>query len=467
MAGVEELFPETAPEPTLSVTELSALVRGAVERAFPAEVWVRGEVQRCSRSRAGHLYFTLVEQKAGRPQASLAAACFARALRRVERRLAEVPGLEIADDVELRVRGRVSYYVPNGQLQLEVTDVDPYFTAGQLAARRARVLAALRGEGLLDRNRQHAFPVAPLHIGLVTSVGSAAYSDFVHELEGSGIGFRVTVADAPVQGQGAAPALVASLRACLRARPDVVVVVRGGGAKHDLAAFDHEALARAIATAPVPVLTGVGHQTDRSVADEVAFRSFKTPTACARALVEHVRESHQRALDAWAGVTARAERLVERDSDFVAAAAVAIRRHARMHLRVAAARADALGRGIRSGAMGALGRSRTRLARDRARIGERARGRLLVRAGALEHARDRVVRAAVAGFPAADRRIDEVAARLRLLDPANVLARGYSITIGDNGRVLRSRADARPGALLHTRLADGTVHSRVEGTESE
>ena len=146
----------------------------------------------------------------------------------------------------------------------------------------------------------------------VTSVGSAAYEDVLGELTASGIGFRVLVADARVQGNGAEASMLRALHALRRCSCDVVLLVRGGGSRTDLVAFDGERLARAVAAMPAPVFTGVGHEIDDSVVDRVAAASYKTPTACAAAVVELARDAVSRTEATWRGVAARAHRLLEK-----------------------------------------------------------------------------------------------------------------------------------------------------------
>src|SRR5438093_7072701 len=188
--------PEAQPEATtFSVVELNSRVRDSLRRGFPDEVWVRGEVQNLSTSSAGHTYFALVE-KAGRGdrvQGRLDVALFRDDRRAVTRALAEVPGAELGNDVEVRIRGRVTVYPPTGRYQLVMTGIDPVFTVGGIAANRERVLRALAAEGLLAANGAKELALVPLRLGLITSSGSAAYHDFLHELEVTGFAWQVTV----------------------------------------------------------------------------------------------------------------------------------------------------------------------------------------------------------------------------------------------------------------------------------
>ena len=264
----------------------------------------------------------------------------------VTRALAEVPGAELGNDVEVRIRGRVTVYPPTGRYQLVMTGIDPVFTVGGIAANRERVLRALAAEGLLELNAGLVLAPVPLRVGLITSSGSAAYHDFVHELEASGFAWRVAVVDVRVQGAAAARRIKWALGQLAQLDLDAVVVARGGGSRTDLAAFDTELVARAIAGMPVPVITGVGHETDRSVADEVAYPACKTPTACAQLLSARV-------ADFVAGLDDASQRVAAR---------------ARQRMAVAARELDDAGRRARRSAPAAVARERAR-----ARAGARAR----------------------------------------------------------------------------------------------
>ena len=166
------------------------------------------------------------------------------------------------------------------------------------------MLRQLEAEGLLRANAVHELPEVPLRIGLVTSAASAAYHDFLDELDASGFAFRVGVCDVRVQGANAPRRVVWALRRLARIASafDAVVLVRGGGSRADLAPFDSDDVARAIAAMPLPVLTGIGHEIDRSVADEVAHTASKTPTASAQVLIERVMEFVYRLDDVSRGV---------------------------------------------------------------------------------------------------------------------------------------------------------------------
>lgn len=428
---------DDAGEHTYSVGELAAAVNGVLQRGFSDGVWVRGEIQGWS-ERGPHAYFRLAETVDG-ARAVLNVQFFANVRARLRPALAS-SGVRLADGLRVRIFGALDFYAPSGQLGLKMTDIDPRFTLGDLALQRDAVLQRLATSGLLEANKARSLSIAPLRVGVVTSIDSAAWADFRHEIERSGLGFRLLVTDTRVQGD-AAPAQLSRAIRTLGARTDLdaIVVIRGGGARSELATFDDEAVATAIARCPLPVLTGLGHETDRAIADEVAHLALKTPTACAAALVERVTATWARAEGSWSAIV-RSATLAVRDSE------VAV---------------DDVASAIARRTSAAVERSSERLAGRTARLQlavpgtlDRAAARLERASGAIRRVPPRVEQEA--------RHLDGLTARVRLLDPVHTMARGWSITRLVDGTVVRDAAALSPGAEIITTFATGSVHSTVE-----
>ncbi|MFZ4515923.1 MAG: exodeoxyribonuclease VII large subunit [Acidimicrobiia bacterium] len=428
-------------EMTFSVLELNTAVRQVLEVAFPHDLWVQGEVQRVSTSRNGHTYFQLVERDDdGNIKAALDVACWAGERRRIERDVRDHGGLTLESDTPIRIRGRVTLYPQGGRFQFLMTGYDPTFTLGVLEAQREKTLRMLSEEGLLGRNAALAFPELPLRIAMITSVDSAAYHDALRTLEESGFAFHIVTFDTQVQGRGAPEQIAAAITAAPRHAPDVVLVIRGGGSRGDLAAFDHEAVARAIALCPIPVVTGIGHEIDTSVADAVAHTAAKTPTAAAHLLVQAIAEVRHALLESQRRVVDAA--LEQLDTAKSALLAIGAR------LRVCATQRAVL--------------EQARLAHAMQRIRSNAR-RAIVRADQQRvraSARVRLAPQRLAPFVVA---LDGYARQVRALDPRRVMERGYSITTF-NGKVVRSTGEVAVGEELRTEVADGTIVSRVEQT---
>ena len=410
--------------PTLSVEELSHLLKDGLATLFPEDLWVEGQVSNFHDARSGHAYFDLVEPSAvpGRAVAAkLSVALFKGARIGVDHTLAAAGELALANDLQLRIRARLDFYPPSGRLQLIMNGVDPAFTLGRLAAERERLLHALADEGLLRANRANPIPVPPLRVGLVTSIGSAAHADFSEEISRSGFPFTVLERDARVQGDGSAVDLAEALHMVATHQPDVIALVRGGGSATDLAAFDAEVLARTIASLDVAVVTGIGHEVDRAVADEVAHTAFKTPTACAVAIVGQVAAFADAVADLQESIAQRAGASTARSTDLLDDLAQRTARSATAVLDRRAERLDDKVKRLRRSPLATLDRQAERLA--------------------------------------------GITNNLRALDPARILARGWSITRLADGTLVRSVTDTTVGDTLVTHVAGGTVTSTVDGTE--
>ncbi len=447
-------------EPTYSVSLLCGEIRDVLGEAFGA-VWVAGEAQRVKLSSRGHLYFELVE-KGERDDivGRLEAVIWKTDLLRL-RRMLGASGQEIADGVMLRCRVAVDFYAPGGRLQLTVKDVDPVFSLGHLERRRRETLAALEAAGLIERNRSLPLADLPLRIALITSEGSAAYHDFLSGLVESGYGFRVLFFHAAVQGREAEREIVSALAALAGLDLDAAVLIRGGGSRSDLAVFDGRALAEAVARAPFPVLSGLGHEIDQSIADLVAHTALKTPTKVAEFLVERLARQEQRWIDAKRRLMREAEEPLHRARERLAGAERGIAL-GRMRLAAASRRLSEIAR-----ALAGFGRGTLRFAARRVRSAETS----LVQAAPVRLARAEVRRAAIAERAAARAkgRLREVTARLQGLErlcaslgPERTLERGFGITRDAAGRLVRDPLQAPRGTQLTTRLARGLLRSRAE-----
>ncbi|MFV0309408.1 MAG: exodeoxyribonuclease VII large subunit [Desertimonas sp.] len=435
---------DDAANPTYTVGELADEINRALRRSFFDGVWVRGEIHDLN-ERNGHLYLTLADDSAGR-KAVLRVQFFSNARARL-RPLFTKHRLRLAVGMKVRVYGHLDFYGPGGSIGLKMTDLDPRYTLGDLAQQRDQIVRRLVADGSIDANKRRPLSPVPLRIGVVSSAGTAAWHDFHDELQRSGLGFEVTLADTVVQGPAAPRAVTRAItklahHAAVRGL-DAIVVIRGGGARNELAVFDGEPIARAIAAAPVPVLTGLGHEVDRSVADECAHTAYKTPTACAAALVGAVASYLDQTEQCFASIAQRAGAVLEAAEDRL------------------------IDRAVRIGQ------------RTQAAV-ERADERLTVRVERLGHFADRTlggaerhltvvgqrVTARVPGLLAGEQRhLASLEARVRVLDPAHLLARGWSITRRHDGTVVRDPADVADGDVVSTQLAAGSIRSRVERSD--
>jgi len=392
-------------------------VQQVVVTEFPGPVWVRGEVTGYRRTSGGAAFFRLADAEVD--EAALDVAARGRVMLGIDQLLADTGLGGLRDGVEVRVRGTVGVERRGSVLRLSLLQIDPTFTAGRLAIDRAQLIRDLSTDGTLDANGSVPMPLVPLRIGLVTSRGSAAHGDFIDQLRRSPYRFAVKTAHTPVQGEKAPERVAAALRRFGSIQVDIVALIRGGGSQLDLSVFDSETVARAIAALSVPVITGLGHDMDRSVADEAASRAEKTPSAAGEWVVNRVRDFADR-LD-------RARHLIRREGQN------ALQRHQHMLRRAAA--------DIGGGAI-ALRRQRDtleRLADDIAGTSRRVISDQMRLLGSLDD-----------WFSA--------------VDLEQTLKRGFSIVTTREGNVVKSVGQVSPGDRLTIRFVDGTV--QVEAIES-
>jgi len=387
-----------------------------MKSTFTPGIWVHGEIESWS-NRTQHAYFQLVERDE-KGTATIHVSLFANNLRRLQPLLRQ-HRLTLQDGVKVKVFGVPDVYDGSGKFSLKISDIDPRFTLGDLAAARDEIVKRLIAGGLYDENRERELPAAPLRLGIITSVGSAAWHDAMHELEESGIGFNIKVANVRVQGDEAIPMIVEAIWALgSRTDLDVILLMRGGGSRTDLACFDAEEIAVAIAQCGLPVFTGIGHEIDHSIADEVAYASYKTPTACASAICELVNEYVEETEDVWASIAGIAQQ----------------------QLALAESRLNERGNAIRTKAITAVERAHTHVALSASRLATRPISLLATH----------------------ESQVNYLAERVRLLDPVNTMARGWSITRTARGVTLRKASDAISGDDIVTTFSDGTVVSTVK-----
>ena len=432
-----------------TVGGLNRQVKAALTAAFPHAIWLVGEISGFNRSRhKKHVSFTLIEREATGEQAfQVAAILFEGVRREIEQKLAASGNpFALEDEIEVRVKVRVDLYDAWGAYRVQVEDLDLTFTLGEAARRREEIVRKLQAAGLLERNTALPFPALPLRIGLITSLGSDAYHDALRTLRESGFAFQVTAHGARVQGRMTESSVLNALD-WFRTRQqyfDAILICRGGGSRTDLAWFDTEALGRAVAMFPIPVVVGIGHEQDVSVLDHVARRA-KTPTAAAAFLVDTVAGALRRIDElgasiltetrSWLGTELRnrrdaESRLVRATTRRIETARAALHAAARQLGQGAKRDLDVETRRMADAARGLGPRIARALGNETERVGGRAR-------------------------------------RLHLVDPRRVVERGYAIVRREDGRVVVAADQAPRGARVTAELKTGRLALVSEGANDE
>ncbi len=475
---MEPDFLASRPAPAPRIWPVGALTRAiadALEARFNP-VAVRGEVSGFTRAASGHCYFSLKDDSG-----QLRCAMF--------RRAAGLLNFSPREGDQVEVRGRVAVYEPRGDLQLVVESMQ---RAGQgaLFEQFLRLKSQLEAEGLFHAERKRPLPPLPRAIGVVTSLGAAALHDVLTALARRVPHIPVVVAPAAVQGAGAPEELRRALSKLYllaqaerapegdlaidaeAASPsdgappiDVILLVRGGGSIEDLWAFNDERLARTIAASPVPLVSGVGHETDFTIADFVADLRAPTPTAAAE-LASAPRAQHLGDLQAQAERLARAlRRRLDGENqriDWLAS------RLSRPSEAVAGERLrlDRQGQRLRHALALRLERERARLAQWQDRLPRQLAPRVAADAAQLARLADRLGAAVARQQTSAHERLERAALRLAALDPQRVLERGYAWLEDEAGHAITHAAQTAPGQPIRATLADGKVDLTVNGPAS-
>lgn len=458
LSSVRDLFATAAPTPDdgpITVSELNRQARALLERGL-SRLWVAGEISNLARPASGHLYFSLKDEGA-----QIRCAWFR------QRQQRPLPAL--ADGARMLVFGRVSLYETRGEYQLVVEQVEAA-GEGELRRRFEALKKKLAAEGLFDEIRKRPLPPLPRCIGVITSPSGAAVRDILTVLRRRFPAIPVVIYPAAVQGAAAVPELIAALRAAARrGECDVLIVGRGGGSLEDLQAFNEEALARAIGESPIPVVSGVGHEVDITIADLVADMRAPTPSGAAELVVPDQRE-WQRALASLSVKLAACIRRFQQNSaqtlDWLArrlGQASPARRLTQQSARLAELR-KSLAIAMR------LDFARRGRAVDRLLgcfLQQSPAARIRHDLNRLVALRRGVLRAGVRRVEAAQRRLQQAERALNAVSPLATLDRGYAIVSDDaTGRILVDAAGVRPGDRIRARLARGVLRATVTEPES-
>lgn len=399
---------------TFSVKEVNEAISDAISSSFPNDIWVKGEVQKIRFHSSGHIYFDLVDSSSkGSSPSVIPCTLLKWASGKIKADLHEI----LADDREVRLKAKPDFYAPYGKMSLQVSDVDTQFSLGQIAIARRELLLKLHKEGVLKANSELELNELPINLILITALGSAAYGDVIDQLEQSTIGFNIKVINALMQGGEAPESVAQALAKANMLDGDVVLLCRGGGSKADLSTFDTEIVARAIIASKHVVITGLGHQIDVSVADETAYVHMKTPTACAQFLIERVRSAIDEMLE----------------------------------LKTA----------IDNKSMDRIVTSETRIANISQKLGEINY--------ILEKHKDNVDAIALSikekVINLFDRNTQNLISLKKLIhahDPMRVVERGFSLTFGEDGKIISTVKNIKTDTKITTKLADGELISIVK-----
>lgn len=426
-----------------TVSELNKYIRDVLASGFPSAVWVCGEIQGLRVDQKGHTYFELCENEdeSQGVKAKIKASIWSSrrvmidaVLRRVEN------GFSLKDDIQVKFLCKVDFWQKGGTLSLSVESVDPTYTLGKIAQERQKLIALLKSQGVLDKNKALELPPVMLKIGLVTSADSAAYNDFIDELRRSGFAFAVYLANAVMQGKTSPASVTGALKALNGIEGlDVIVITRGGGSIAELSCFDSEPIARAVAASRLPVITGIGHEINTTVTDLAAHTFAKTPTAIAQFLVGRIADYLAAIDERQRFVLDLARQKIESDKNALKSQATALHTGTMMYLRA----------------------HRDYVSVTLENLKRLPAGIIKTAGKDLREKRQQLIKTIQLNLTAAATKMNHYQKFIDLADPRNTLKRGFTITRSQGGQVIKSAKTVKKGCYLRTEFMDGTIDSEV------
>ena len=435
-------------EQTLTLLELNSLVRLTIEQTLSQEYWVEAELSECRESR-GHCYMELVQKddSGHTPVARATAKCWRSTWAMAAPYFERTTGQPIHAGMKVRLKVYAQFHEAFGFSWI-VTDIDPNYTLGDMARRRQDIIRKLRQQGIFDLQKQLSLPTFCLHIAVISSPTAAGYGDFAAQLADSPYAFQTQLFPATMQGEQVEQSIISSLNEIYKTTSegakgvspfDCVVIIRGGGATADLSGFDTLALAENVAQFPLPIITGIGHDRDESIIDMVSHLRVKTPTAAAAFLISHLKV----VLDA-----------INDAQDRIAA-------HTQRKLSVLKAQLSTLAEMLPIVFSTVKTKQEARLDSLYSRIIGHAQKKTLNSQLSIVHLENRLPILLERCLMKEKHQLQLVEEKIRSLDPALLLHRGYSMTMKD-GRIVRDAKKLQTGDEIETILEKGTIKSIVK-----
>lgn len=426
-----------------------------------AGVWVIAELSDV-RSSGGHCYMELIEKnEAGQTVAKLRAQIWRSAYMQLRQKFFNATQRDITTGIKALVRGSATHHALYG-LSFNIIDIDPSYTIGDLERLRREILIKLQKEGVAEINKSLPMPPVPQRIAVVSAEGAAGYGDFINQLMHNSDGFVFYPCLFPCVMQG--DRVSESIRRALQKIEadadfwDCIAIVRGGGATTDLNGFDDYELARAVATCGLPVITGIGHERDRNILDEIAHTSLKTPTAVAAFFIDRARQAYDHVIGLADQLRTYSSELMRGEERRLSTIQGFVPQLALRKLDEAKACLKSFSSTLPLLSQARLGKEIARLDSLKALLGNISVGIAAKENIKLDSFKNLITNLAATRLESARQKVTNLETVIRVLDPNNTLRRGYSIT-RLKGKALKSIKDVGPGDVIVTSLADGEIRS--------
>jgi exodeoxyribonuclease VII large subunit len=430
-----------------TLSELNATIREALELTFPDTFWVIAEISEARCNSKGHCYLELVEKQDDAVIAQMRANIWAYTYRNISHKFEKATGESLKKGMQVLLSAEVTFHEVYG-LSLNIKDIDPTYSLGEMAKKKRETIERLYREGLVDLNKSLPLPLVPQRIAIISSESAAGYGDFVNHIEDNPYGFKIyhKLYQSLMQGQGAEESIISALSKIKDKTHlyDVVVIIRGGGSQVDLSCFDSYTLAVEVAKVPLPVFTGIGHERDDTVCDIVAHTRMKTPTAVAGFIIDGIRTFEENLLDMERRLIHRAKDLLKDETHRFRHIVQSFSHIITWRFHAEDKRLHTTTHRLINGTSKAISICTNTLALDVNRLSSSIKSL----------------------FQTQDEKIKHLEQGIRLLDPVNVLKRGYSITYLNN-KAVKAVSELAQGDIIETRLYEGSVRSKVEGSNEK
>ena len=462
-----EASPRQEGPKAYSLSEFSRFVAMAMSREpVLMGAWGMAEISDMA-VRGGHCYMTLLEKDpSGVTIARMRANIWANRFLHIKNKFLYATQRELSNGMKVMFYGGATYHSNYG-LSFNIGDIEPSFTMGDLERIRREILATLQREGLINRNRSLTFQDPPRKIAIISSETAAGYGDFINQLQHnpSGVEFNTMLFPAVMQGERTAQSVISALDLVEQTRSiidwDCVVIIRGGGATTDMNGFDDLQLARRVASFPIPIAVGIGHERDRCVLDEIACVRCKTPTAVAAWLSDTAGMAWQRATDLASRIASFASERLKGEHIRLQGIQAMLPALAEARVRDARMRLQGLSTLIPAAAKEATSKERIRIEGITATLRMSSRLRIQREFPTLDSIATTIRIAAGSLLERGKSKLDSLERLTEVLNPSSTLKRGYSIT-RINGKAVTDVNSVKPGAVLETLTADGSIISTAE-----
>lgn len=461
-----EAFSRQEAPKAYTLSEFSRFVARAISREpILSGAWVAAEISDLSSS-GGHCYMTLIEKDpSGVTVARMRATIWANRFPYIRHRFLTATGKELSNGMKVLFYGAAQFHSSYG-LSFNIGEIEPSYTMGDLERLRREILAALMKEGILDRNRSIAITEPPLKIAVISSEKAAGFGDFINQLQynSSGVEFHTMLFPAIMQGDKTASSVLRALDLVEQTRNiidwDCVAIIRGGGATTDMNGFDDLELARRVATFPIPIIVGIGHERDRCVLDEIACIRCKTPTAVAAWLADTAGMAWQRASDLATRIATYAAERLKGEHIRLQGIETMIPALAEGQLKNARIRLHSISSQLPSAAREATSKARIKIENISTTLRLASHARVEREIPILQSYGATVKLAATTRMEKEKDFLDNMERLIEALNPSSTLKRGYTIT-RFRGKALTDTTVVKQGDILETVTASGSISSRV------